>query len=47
MSRFAITHYDKDHVRRRMVIGAPNNTMAMDCAVRNYGVAWFMSCVRV
>ncbi|MGD9760522.1 MAG: hypothetical protein AB7U71_23765 [Comamonas sp.] len=47
MSHFAITHIDKDHVRRRMVIGAPNNAMARDCAVRIYGAAWFMSCVRV
>jgi len=47
MSRFAITHIDQNHVRRRMVIGAPNNAMARDCAVRIYGAAWFMSCVRV
>lgn len=46
MSHFAITHIDQNHVRRRMVIGAPNNAMARDFAVRIYGAAWFMSCVR-
>lgn len=46
MSRYAITHVDAQHIRRRLVVGAASRAMAWECAERLYGPAWFMSCAK-
>lgn len=46
MSRYAVTHIDAQHVRRRLLVGAPSNLEAREFAVRVYGLAWYIGAVR-
>lgn len=43
---YAVTHVDAQRVRRRLVIGAPNNVQAREFALRAYGPAWYIGAVR-
>ncbi|WP_291604503.1 MULTISPECIES: hypothetical protein [Comamonas] len=49
MSRFAITHVDALHVRRRLVVnGAASRNAAMEFVEGLYGKDfWYLSCVGV
>lgn len=47
MSRYAVTHVDAQHVRRRLLIGAPSRAVAQAVVEKRYGLAWCIVAVRV
>jgi hypothetical protein len=47
MSHYAVIHVDAVGVCRHLVISAPSQEMAWDCAERLYGDAWYLSAKKV
>ena len=47
LPRYAVTHVDAQHVRRRLLIGAPTRAVAQAFAEQRYGLAWCIVAVRV
>ncbi len=47
MSRYTVTHVDAERVRRRLVISAVTRAAAQDFAEGLYGVAWYLSAMRL
>ena len=46
-NRYTVTHVDANHVRRRLLIGAPSRKLAESFALQLYGDAWYLSAVKV
>lgn len=47
LPRYAVTHVDAQHVRRRLLIGAPTRAVAQAEVEQRYGLAWCIVAVRL